>query len=182
MLMVATTLAFLLINPSFSENLLAGEPPTFRNGTLTIPRVDTNTQLGQFQDVEFQLDPATNTWQLINYREARIITEQGITLDSVEPIITDSSPVQVLLLVKGRFSDGCGKFGQINQQLNTHQFEIIIHRAPPLPNVSCIAAEVPFEKIIPLEVYGLSAGIYEYSVNGTHTGSFTLSKDNTFTL
>ena len=40
-------------------------------------------------------------------------------------------------------------------------------------------ALVPYEKIIPLEVYGLPAGTYGYSVNGIPAGTFTLTKDNT---
>ncbi len=43
---------------------------------------------------------------------------------------------------------------------------------------ACTTALVPFEKIIPLPVYGLSAGNYEYTVNKKVTGSFELKSDN----
>lgn len=39
----------------------------------------------------------------------------------------------------------------------------------------------PFEKNIPLSVYDLKAGDYEYSINGgDYTGTFTLTQDNGF--
>jgi hypothetical protein len=99
----------------------------------------------------------------------------------VEAIIVDSSPVQVFLKLSGQFSNGCAYFQQINQALKNNTFKITLHLGPnPFPSgIACTLSLVPYEKIIPLEVYGLPAGTYEYSVNEQHTGTFTLSKDNT---
>ncbi|GKS70454.1 hypothetical protein W03_24580 [Nitrosomonas sp. PY1] len=47
----------------------------------------------------------------------------------------------------------------------------------PLDSI-CTAAIQPFLKVIPLDVYGLDAGIYEYSVNAGNNGAFELLKDN----
>ncbi|MGZ5626995.1 MAG: hypothetical protein ACXWFA_09755 [Methylobacter sp.] len=45
----------------------------------------------------------------------------------------------------------------------------------------CPANVTAFEKNIPLSVYELAAGNYEYSINGgDYAGSFTLTKDNRF--
>lgn len=54
-----------------------------------------------------------------------------------------------------------------------------MHFAPPPPGTECMQVVEPFEKTIPLQVYGLPAGTYEYSVSGEHTGTFTLIRDNT---
>jgi len=36
----------------------------------------------------------------------------------------------------------------------------------------------PFTQIIPLPVYSLKKGEYEYSVNGRYTGTFKLAENN----
>lgn len=179
--MQATTILFLSSNVALSQNIPVTDYPVYRDGTLTIPRVDTDAQAGNFQDAEFQFDTTTNTWTLLNYRETTIIPGQAPFQDKVESIITDSVPVQVFLKISGLLPNPCSQLGQINQRLNANKFEITMHLLdPPLLNTSCIQVVVPYEKIIPLQVYGLSAGTYEYSVNGEHTGTFSLAIDNIF--
>lgn len=39
---------------------------------------------------------------------------------------------------------------------------------------------MPFRKVIPLPVYGLRAGTYDWILNGEFSGSFTLAADNVF--
>jgi hypothetical protein len=36
----------------------------------------------------------------------------------------------------------------------------------------------PFTHLIPLPVYSLNKGEYEYSINGRYTGTFHLAEDN----
>lgn len=177
----AATIFVLLSSTAFSQNTPATDYPTYRDGTLIIPRVDTNAQTGNYQKVEFQLDSVTNTWRLVNFVETKVNPGPVTYEEKVEAIVTDSSPVQVFLKISGQFSNGCEYFQQINQVLKNNQFEITLHLGPnPFPlGIGCTMSLVPYEKIIPLEVYGLPAGDYEYSVNGEHTGSFTLTKDNT---
>lgn len=177
----AATIFVLLSNTAFSQNTPATDYPTYRDGTLTIPRVDTDTQTGNFQKVELQLDSATNTWKLVNFVETKVSPRPATYGEEVEVIVTDSSPVQVFLKISGEFANGCAFFQQINQILKNNKFEITLHVGPnpPPSDLICTMALVPYEKIIPLEVYGLPAGDYEYSVNGEHTGSFTLTTDNT---
>ncbi len=179
---LAIAMIVLLINPVFSQqNTHASDYPVFKDGKLSIPRVDTEAQTNNYQKVEFQFDHSTNSWKLLNFIETKIVPGPATYEEKVEVIRVDSSPVQVFLKISGQFSDGCAHFQKINQTLKNNTFEITLHLGPnPFPQgMACTTALVPYEKIIPLEVYGLSAGTYEYSVNGEHTGTFTLSKDNT---
>jgi hypothetical protein len=180
-LLITTTIYFLLLNSAFSQNTLITGYPLYRDGTLTIPRVDTDAQAGNFQDTTFQFDSVTNTWRLLDYKETALVPGQRLIPDAVEVIVTDSSPTQVFLKVSGSSGPNppCSEFGQINQRLDASRFEVTIHVVAGPSDIVCAAVAVPYEKIIPLEVYGLPASTYEYSVNGEHTGTFSLTKDNT---
>ncbi|SEF52526.1 hypothetical protein SAMN05216334_10314 [Nitrosomonas ureae] len=180
-LLKIVAIVLLLTNPVFSQTPLSFDYPVYKDGKLTIPRIDTETQTGRFQKAEFQFDSSTNTWKLLTFIETPITPGPVTYEEKVEVIVTDSSPVQVFLKISGEFSNGCAHFQQINQILKGNIFEITLHIGPnPFPSgIACTMALVPYEKIIPLEVYGLPAGIYEYNVNGEHTGSFTLAQDNT---
>ena len=180
-LLKVTLINLLLVNSVFSQTTAVNEFPSYKDGKLTIPRVDTDGQASNFQKVELQLDSATNTWKLVNFVETKVSPGPATYGEKVEVIVTDSSPVQVFLKISGEFANGCAFFQQINQILKNNKFEITLHLGPnpSPPDLICTTALVPYEKIVPLEVYGLPAGTYEYSVNGEHTGSFTLTKDNT---
>lgn len=172
-----TVFSFSLMTPAFSESTLDIEHPLYQDGKLTIPRVDTPAQAGRYQDIQLQFNAATNTWALTSFRDTLIVPGY-VYLHRVETIVTASFPVQVLLKVSGNFSSGCGGFDQINQRMQSNKFEIAMHHVLIPPGIFCTAALVPFEKIVPLQVYGLPAGTYEYSINGELTGTFSLSKDN----
>ncbi len=154
------------------------DTPTFQDGLLTIPTVNTPTQVGQFQGITFEFT-AQGNWQLLGLKE---VGTHGLgfdaMIDDVELVKTDAVPVQVLLRVTGYFSDGCPSLGQINHRLEDNQFEIAITSDGPTELVPCTQAIVPFRKTIPLPVYGLSAGIYSYSINSGNSGTFELAVDN----
>lgn len=155
--------------------------PVYRDGILTVPRVDTDDQAGLFQDGVFQYDPTVDAWRLVEYQAVPVSKIFLVEGDGVEVIITDTLPVQVFLKVKGNFSDSCRVPGRISQRLEDNHFEVVVNVVnTPLNDGSqaCFPALIPFEKIIPLNVYGLSAGIYEYSVNGEKSGTFELTADN----
>ncbi|MBK6617337.1 MAG: hypothetical protein WAT53_07685 [Nitrosomonas sp.] len=156
--------------------------PVYRDNTLTIPRVDTDQQAGIFQGGVFQYDSSTNAWRLQSHRVAPVVDIFLIESDGVELIVTETFPVQVFLKVKGNFSNGCHAPGRVDHRLKDNRFEIVISTANLVsdndPPQVCTTALVPFEKIIPLPVYGLSAGNYEYTVNEKVTGSFELKSDN----
>lgn len=47
--------------------------PIYKDGVLTIPRVDTAEQLGQYQDVSFRIQGGT--WQLLAYKSLEAISD-----------------------------------------------------------------------------------------------------------
>ncbi len=164
---------------TFAQASETNNYPIYQNGELIIPRVDTPEQAGNFMDVIFQFDEQTNTWNLNDFLTDTAIDESQI--DQIEVTITNSFPVQVFLKVKGEFPDGCSELGKTNQRLEDNKFEIILHNtffANNPSNTFCGFGAVPFDVLIPLSVYGLSAGAYEYSVNGGDIGTFTLAEPN----
>lgn len=154
--------------------------PVYRDDILIVPRVDTDEQTGQFQDGVFQYDPAVDAWRLLEYRIVPISQIFLVEEDGVEAIVTDTLPVQVLLKVNGNFHSSCGRLGRIDQRREGNRFEVLVNVVGDGIG-ACYTALVPFEKFIPLDVYGLPAGTYEYSVNGERTGTFELITDNNLT-
>ncbi|MCW5617701.1 MAG: hypothetical protein KIS65_00540 [Nitrosomonas sp.] len=162
--------------------------PYYRDGVLTIPRVDTDEQPGAFLDGVFILDANSNSWQLQEFKSAELTPTSGRSIyflqpdDGVAIHITDSFPVQVFLNIRGHLSNGCVALRGIHQRLKNGRFEITVNAVSMVPNdgsVACTQALVPFERVVPLQVYGLPRGIYSYIVNGEIEGSFELTEDNT---
>lgn len=159
---------------SFSNNNV----PSYENGVLTIPRVDTPDQIGNYQDATFKFDPQLNTWILQHVNPAKF-SSSNLKIKSVQVFtIDDSFPTQVFLQVVGNFT--CGEFGQINTRRKDNLFEVQISVIPPPPGQACTMDIKEFIRVIPLDVYRLNAGDYQYSINGGNLGSFSLAKDNKF--
>lgn len=174
-LLLAITL--LSIHHVMAENVNNYSSPFYQNGMLTIPRVDTPEQIGNFQNARFKFTDQS-TWELLDFDTFPLT--QGTEIESVEAIVTDSFPVQVFLKIRANFTTGCG-FGQINQTLVAgNQFEVMVYPDSLLnaPDIACAAVVFDPERTIPLSVFGLSAGTYEYSVNGGNISTFTLAEDN----
>jgi len=175
------------------------EYPSYKDGILTIPRVDIAERLGMFQDAKFTF--SNNSWQLVDFKIAEVQLNKP-QVKTVEMVMTDSFPIQVFLRARGIFQNRCGPMGKIAQRLTGNYFEITIHepivRAPP-----CDDEAVTFETIIPLSTYGLRAGVYQYTFSGgqdsnpvctyplatspcdyyipkSFTGTFELKTDNVF--
>ncbi len=174
-LLLATS--FLLTHSVIAKDFETNNYPTYQDGKLIIPRVDTSDQIGNFQNAVYQFDEQTDTWRLQDFITA---ISSSLIINKVELSITESFPVQVFLKIYGDFTNGCEKPGQVNQKLDGNKFEMYIHadHSPRPPGTSCTTSLVPFETLVPLSVYGLSAGNYEYSVNGGDVGTFTLAEDN----
>lgn len=173
------------IGSTSAENLSGGNYPTYQDGILAIPRVDTPEQPGNYLDATFkQIDQ--NLWELQGYKIANEYPLQKAPIEQVKLVVTDSFPVQVFLNIQGAFTSGCGDLGQINQRLVGNRFEVTVHAEyPDLPpgSFACTANMRYFEKNIPLAAYDLNAGNYEYSINGgDYTGTFVLAKDNRYPL
>ncbi|MHB9119548.1 MAG: hypothetical protein ACYC2R_14950 [Burkholderiales bacterium] len=180
-LSLALAIALLPINVA-----LGADAPVYKDGLLTIPSVNTAGQVGQYQDVTFKLTEQGN-WQLSSFKAiGTVIGELDLRLvpiNKVEVVKTDTFPTQVFLRLSGGLG-GCfnNTLGQINQRLENNRFDVVVTTSyfvyPYVPGV-CPAFSTPFVKTISLAVYGLSAGIYSYNVNGT-TGTFELTADNKY--
>lgn len=192
---LAGMLISLAVSPVFGESLPESEYPSYQNGILTIPRVDTSEQAGTFQDVKIQLTEQGD-WRLTDFKAAGTPPLAAKPyVDTVKIIVTETFPVQVFLKVRGMFPELCTVLGKTSQRLKDNRFEVVMYAENYLkPGQMCVWQVVIFEKIIPLLVYGLSAGTYEYSLSGvlsfdtggrppypnTFTGTFELARDNKF--
>jgi hypothetical protein len=96
-------------------------------------------------------------------------------VNEIEILILESFPVQVQVLVKGNFINGCERIKAINTEKSDNTFIITI--TTHFIGEICTEALVPFEETIPLEVEGLPAGIYTVDAHGL-TATFELITDN----
>ncbi|MDR4514606.1 hypothetical protein [Nitrosomonas sp.] len=157
-------------------DVLGTTAPSYENGVLIIPRVDTPEQVGRYQDAIFQFDPQSNTWALQHVTSTQYNAPRIWSVDV--RVIDDAFPIQVFLQVTG--DHGCGGLGQINVRRSDNLFEVQISEIQLGSEIGCTADIKEFVRIIPLNVYRLNAGIYQYSVNGGNPGTFSLVKDNVF--
>ena len=97
-------------------------------------------------------------------------------VEEIEILILESFPVQINVIAKGYLSDGCTEIGDITKVKDGNTFAITVETIRPA-DAMCTQAIVPYEKSIPLDVYGLNAGTYTVVVNGM-SGSFELAMDN----
>lgn len=166
----------------YSTTALSADQPGYRDGVLTIPRVDTPEKVGQYQDVAFQ-STADGTWRLTAGQIVETPKLVRVYLDEAKVIKGSTFPVSVHLRVRG--PQGCGYegAGRIHQRINGTNFDVGVSVIPSddAANglITCTANYRVFRMTVPLEVYGLNAGTYTYNVNGI-TGSFTLDSDNKF--
>jgi hypothetical protein len=160
----------------------------YEKGILTIPRVDTPEQSGMFQDARMELT-GEGHWLLTGLKTAGTSPFASPTVQKVEVIVTETFPVQVFLKVGGFLKDITFRVGKITQRLKGNHFEIFMYSEDRTPESNDTTLIIPgFEEVIPLSVYDLSAGTYEYSLNGVFpsyddpalTGTFVLTRDNRF--
>jgi len=183
-LLKSTFILWLFLSSSAvkSENADQGGYPvySYKNGTLTIPRVDVPGQTGRYQDVIFQFDPQLNAWILKEHNSREIMQETDRTLVVVPEVtaLNPAVPSTVSLHVFGEYT--CSRIGQINQRRIGDLFEIQITEDPLQPTEICDQKIRIFMRVIQLDVFRLKAGEYQYSVNnGERIGSFTLPFDTT---
>lgn len=96
-------------------------------------------------------------------------------VEEIDIRILESFPVQVHLVATGYLSNPCTEIYEIAQERGDFHFSVTITTYQSL--VPCIQIIKPFEEIIPLEVFGLPAGIYTVEVNGVQ-GTFDLEINN----
>jgi len=146
------------------EPQIANRNPTFRNNMLLmLPFVDLPDRGSVYQNVALELTEE-GEWQLLFFSETLLPR-----IDKIEIIKTDSFPIQVFLKAVGSFS-GCQ---EVSSRLLVNRFDIWMY-----PKRSGCNKGFTFTHVIPLPVYSLKKGEYEYSVNGRYTGTFNLDKDN----
>jgi inhibitor of cysteine peptidase len=101
------------------------------------------------------------------------------TVEEIDILTLESFPVQIFVIASGYLPDPCTEIYQISKEREGNAFFITIetYRSPGF----CIQVLAPFEEVIPLDVYGLPAGIYTVEVNGVQ-GTFGLEIDNILSL
>jgi len=98
-------------------------------------------------------------------------------VENVDLLVMESFPVQVSVVVSGRFPDGCTKISNSEQEsLDQDKIGLNIYTVRPA-DIECDQQPIPFEQNFPLDVIGLPAGTYTVVVNGV-TGTFELTIDN----
>lgn len=148
------------------------------NGTYTleVPSVDFLDNPGLYQDVVFERRQSDDSWILRSVNVGFPINR----LETVEVIKTSEVPVQVFLKISGNISP-CLDVGMYAAKTIGNFFEVSLYYDPesiPPSGKVCADSVDPFTKTIPLQVYGLGAGEYTFSVNGKKPGSFVLLQDN----
>jgi hypothetical protein len=104
------------------------------------------------------------------------VVEGMANVTSVEILILESFPVQIHVVARGSLPDGCTTLDEVTVERTANTFQVTITTVRPV-GIACTEAEVPFERVIPLDVYGLPTGIYTVVVNGV-SGTFELAVDN----
>ena len=96
-------------------------------------------------------------------------------VDEIDILILEIFPVQINVIASGNLPDPCTEISEVLQEREENTFFVTIktYRSPGF----CIQVIAPFEEIIPLEVYGLTAGTYTVDVNGVQA-AFDLEVDN----
>jgi hypothetical protein len=177
--MAHTAFAIDQTNATNSQNLTTN--PSYQNGTLSIPAVDTPDQVGKYLDVKFTANQ-DGSWTLNSFKETGVHSALA-PVDSVGITTVTASPIQVFLTINGQFTSGCGKIGQINTRLDKNTFNVTVHDGFDFYSTAlCAAVMVPFEKVIALPVFELKAGTYDFYVNGKRFGDFTLDTDNNLNI
>lgn len=171
----------MIICLGFCANLsLAEQAPLYQtinnDNFLTITSVDTETQIGQYQYIQFQL-AADGRWDLNGYKVTR-----PAKIDTLEIKKLGTFPEQILLVVTGqKTKPSCRESIAVNKhdlQSDSlgNNFRVAINLYDVLHFSPCIPPS-SFQETIPLDVYGLGKGIYQVFVNDK-TGSFELTQDN----
>ncbi|MCK5524476.1 MAG: hypothetical protein KAI83_15205 [Thiomargarita sp.] len=168
------------VTPNNPANVsVTNSNPTFQDGILSLPFVDSLERGGEYQNVKFKLTKE-GEWQLLNF----VIPKELQYIDKVEVIKTDSFPIQVFLRVVGHFTSGCQEMGKMSCKLLGNKFDIWMYSTQDekfsTGEFTCTQGFVPFTHIISLPIYSLKEGEYKYSVNGRYTGTFNLAEDNKF--
>jgi inhibitor of cysteine peptidase len=98
------------------------------------------------------------------------------TVEEVGIVFLESFPLQVRVTATGYLADSCTAIDEVIVNRAGNTFTVEITTARPA-SMMCAQIVQPFEKSVPLDVYGLPAGDYTVDVNGV-TAEFTFTQDN----
>lgn len=157
MAMIITMIAALMIQSGCIENITGPQPrvsDTDTNDTDIL--YDGNNTLSEQDDGQFGRNNAI--------------------VESIEILTLESFPVQIHVIARGYLPDGCTSIDEITKSREGNTFSVTVTTKRPL-GVMCTQEIVPFEKTIPIDVYGLGKGVYTVDVNSV-SGSFELPTDN----
>lgn len=174
-------LSILLIGSVIATDSAASKFPVYdkENKILMVPRVDTPEQIGAYRGAVFFYNEQTGGWHLSG---ANVPHEGDLSIDEVTITVTDTFPTQVFLHITGE-KFACRELALADQRLKNNLFEVQIHtfiNDSAFIGSNCQQDKESFVKVIPLPVYGLKAGTYEYTVNDEYRGTFKLLENNQF--
>lgn len=104
--------------------------------------------------------------------------------------MTGEQPIQVFLKLSGHFNYSCGNVLIVNQGQTKYtdkpqyrfRFEVTVSSYNQFSGneieAPCTTDDKLYTLVLPLQVYDLGTGAYEYAVNGIHTGAFELKSKN----
>ena len=101
--------------------------------------------------------------------------ERLAPVESIDILVLESFPVQIHVLIDGYLPNPCYKITQIEKHREGNALFIKLMMKDS--GLVCIQKIEPFQEVIALDVYGLSAGTYYVDVNGI-VDTFTLDIDN----
>ena len=107
--------------------------------------------------------------------EGGVITGEAM-VESIEILLLESFPIQVLVVAQGNLPDSCTEISEITKEQDGNTFRVTITTTRPA-DAMCAEMLVPFEERISLDVVGLPAGVYTVNVNGV-SDTFEFAVDN----
>jgi hypothetical protein len=108
--------------------------------------------------------------------EDQIKSGELVKIEDIQVNITESTPLQVNVTLKGNLKNGCSQITNISPVRHNNTFEITFYSVP-IEGIDCTdSPQAPFQETIPLDVDGLPAGTYTVEAYG-NSQIFTLSQE-----
>lgn len=134
-----------------------------------------DTDIDAGDDIDIDADDEADSYIDTPPDDGEFIRDDAI-IKNIDILTLESFPLQIHVIATGYFPDGCTSIDEITQSKQNNRFTVAVTTKRPT-NAVCTMAIVPFEKTIPLDVYGLDKGVYTVNVNDA-SGSFELPTDN----
>ena len=92
-----------------------------------------------------------------------------VQVDTLQPLVLESDPVQVSVLIRGSLPDSCSSFTGLEQSRTENRFNLVLTAVRP-EDVACEAGQAPFDQAVDLDVAGLAPGYYEVEAHSVVVG------------